>query len=154
MTQLQRSGPRTPAEAASTTSSEATRPARRSEGASGPVFGWCPPGGCPVRARETWLDGYGAALTDIAERVDVLDQTWRPATRRTPEQVRGDRFASLEAAEGTAAWLESARQKTLRSLGFVSSADRLTPALIAAGIKVSPLADCEWPPVAIPGGGQ
>lgn len=105
----------------------------------------------PSLCREAWLDGYGAALTDVAERADFLDASWRPATRRTPDEVRAARFACLAPAEGTAAWLEETRRTTMRMLRFVDTPSQLTPARIAAGWIVSPLVRCTWPPVAVPG---
>lgn len=106
----------------------------------------------PSPYREVWLDGYGAALTDVAERADALDQSWRPPTRRTPYEVRRDYLASLAPAEGAGVWLEETRRTTMRKLRFVDTPSQLTPARVAAGWAVSPLARCEWPQVAVPGG--
>lgn len=106
----------------------------------------------PIPHRVVWLDGYGAALTDVAERADALDQSWRPPTRRTPDEVRRDYLASLAPAEGTDVWLEETRRTTMRKLRFVDTPSQLTPARAAAGWIVSPLARCAWPPVAVPGG--
>lgn len=97
-----------------------------------------------------WRDGSFAAVSWAAERADALDESWRPLTRRAREEVRQARLDSLAPTEGVDEWLEVMRQKTLKSMGFVCSPDRLTAALAAEGVKVSPVADCEWPPVAVP----
>lgn len=106
----------------------------------------------PALDREVWLNGYGCALTDIAERADVLDQSWRPPTRRSPEEARVARFESLMPTVGRELWLEEMRRTTMRKLRFVDTPDQLTPARIAAGWIVSPLARSEWPAPAVPGG--
>lgn len=46
-----------------------------------------------------YADGYHQALTDLATRADHLDQTWRPTTRPTPDQVIADRLAALQPRE-------------------------------------------------------
>jgi len=43
-----------------------------------------------------FANGYLQALGDVAERADLLDQSWRPARRRDPEQVIRERVAEME----------------------------------------------------------
>lgn len=98
-----------------------------------------------------WRDGSFAAVSWAAERADALDTSWRPPARRSLAEARQARLASLEPTGGTEAWLEAMRQNALRKMGFVSTSDRLSPALVASGIKVSPLVNCDWPSIATPG---